>query len=121
MEENTTFVELTTVSTVMDADYIRMILESNGIDCYLQNEHSLTAMPMHNLAIGGVGVMVPESQREQAQSALQEAGVQISFPDPQQSITTERPAMFHPWFLWLMVGAILLYLVLSWGSAVLYE
>ena len=61
-----------------EADPVVAWLESEGIECYVTNEHTITMNWLYSNAIGGVGVQVKAADVEQANEILQV----ISNPDP---------------------------------------
>jgi DNA-directed RNA polymerase subunit RPC12/RpoP len=47
-------------------------LQSDGVECYLIDENTVTIDPLLSNAIGGIKLMVRESQEEQARSLLRQ-------------------------------------------------
>lgn len=47
-------------------------LQDESINCYLQDEHSVTIGPFLSNTIGGIKLMVPEQQAERALALLKE-------------------------------------------------
>ena len=54
-----------------EADPVVAWLESEGIECFLTNEHTVTMNWLYSNAIGGVGVRVKAADVERANEALQ--------------------------------------------------
>jgi predicted RNA-binding Zn-ribbon protein involved in translation (DUF1610 family) len=54
----------------MEANIARGMLAEEGIDAFLDNENTMTIIPMLGTAGGGIRLMVPEQQKEQALSIL---------------------------------------------------
>ncbi len=63
-------VTLTTFHTASSADFYKMILDTEGIDCFLQDDLTNTAAPHYSLMTGGVKLMVKTSDAERAMAAL---------------------------------------------------
>ena len=49
------------------------MLQENGINCHLNDEHIVTMDPLLNAAVGGIKIMVAESQFERALGLVKEA------------------------------------------------
>ena len=56
----------------IDANIIMGRLEEEGINCWLKDENTVTIDPILTNAIGGIKLMVPESQAERAFKLLRE-------------------------------------------------
>ena len=54
-----------------EADPVVAWLESEGIECFLTNEHTVTMNWLYSNAIGGVGVQVKAADAERANEILQ--------------------------------------------------
>lgn len=54
-----------------EADPVVAWLESEGIECFLTNEHTVTMNWLYSNAIGGVGVQVKAADTERANEILQ--------------------------------------------------
>lgn len=78
------FVRLQTFMNYIDANIILGRLKNEGIDCWLKNENTSVIMPVWNTALGGIGLMVRDSQAEKASYVLrkiaEEKKEQISCP-----------------------------------------
>ena len=61
---------LTTFTNYMDAHLCQMHLEEEGINCWLKDENTVTIDPILTNAIGGIKLMVHESQQERAADLL---------------------------------------------------
>lgn len=82
--------ELITVATFShptEADPVVAWLESEGIECFLTNEHTVTMNWLYSNAIGGVGVRIRASDVKRANEILQV----ISNPDAtgEESVPTD--------------------------------
>ena len=60
------FVPVQSYDNYIEANIIRSRLEQEGISCWLQDENSATTTPFLANSIGGIKVMVPESQVDSA-------------------------------------------------------
>ena len=66
--------ELITVANFshpIEADPVVAWLESEGIECFVSNEHTVTMNWLYSNAIGGVGVQVKAAEVERANEILQ--------------------------------------------------
>jgi hypothetical protein len=57
-------------NTPIEANIVKGLLESNGIFCFLQDEHSIGINPLYNLALGGVKLIVSSEDEERANEVL---------------------------------------------------
>ncbi|MGC4035522.1 MAG: DUF2007 domain-containing protein [Chitinophagaceae bacterium] len=57
---------LQTFTNYIEANILLGRLEEEGIHCFLQDEYTVTIDPLLSNAIGGIKLMVPESQLERA-------------------------------------------------------
>ncbi len=60
------FVVLNSYSNYIDAHIIRGVLEEEGINCWLKDEHTVTIDPILTNAVGGIKIMVYKGQAERA-------------------------------------------------------
>jgi hypothetical protein len=65
-------ITVATFSNAIDAHIIMGKLESEGIQCFLKDEHTVTANPMYEIAYGGIKLQVPEKDVEAAKEILKE-------------------------------------------------
>ena len=64
---------------VMEANLVKSVLQSNGIECFITNENFATLMPVYNSMMGGmIKILVMEHDAEQARSILAETHPQES-------------------------------------------
>lgn len=70
-------ITVATFSHPTEADPVVAWLESEGIECFLTNEHTVTMNWLYSNAIGGVGVQIRAADIERANEILQI----ISSPD----------------------------------------
>jgi hypothetical protein len=64
------FVPLYTFTNYIDANLFLIHLQEEGINCWLKDEHTVTIDPIISNAIGGIKLMVHESQNERAAALL---------------------------------------------------
>ena len=64
------FVQLQSFSNYIDAHMLKGQLEEAGIQCWLKDENSMTITPFLNNALGGIKLMVAESDLETAKELL---------------------------------------------------
>ena len=74
------FVIAQVYNNYIDANIIMGRLEEEGINCWLKDENTVTIDPILTNAVGGIKLMVPESQAERAFELLKQ------FRSQQQSI-----------------------------------
>lgn len=65
------FVAICTYDNYIPAHIAMGRLQAENINCYLQDEYSVTIDPFLSNAIGGIKLMVAEAQTERAISILQ--------------------------------------------------
>jgi len=64
-------INLTTCNTSIEANMIKGLLDSEGIECFLTNENFTTLMPGYNGMLGsGIQVMIDEAEYERATEIL---------------------------------------------------
>ena len=66
------FYQLRSYDNYIVANLQLQLLQVNGISCYLQDEHTITIDPLLSPAIGGMKLMVRESDAEKASHLLDE-------------------------------------------------
>ena len=64
-------VTITTFSNSIEAHISKGRLESEGIACFLKDEHTINANPMYHLALGGIKLQVWEKDVERATALIQ--------------------------------------------------
>lgn len=60
------FVTLKSFNNYVDAHIILGRLKNEGIECWLKNENTTTIMPIWTTAIGGIQLMVDQTQQKKA-------------------------------------------------------
>ena len=119
MKDNDTFVDLTTVSLLQEADIIRSVLEGQNIPTQIVGEYT-TNMFMHmSLALNtkGVRILVPQSRLEMAREALtvqdrtpeDEPG--LGFNDTEADLCAKRSydCALYTWMFFPMIGFTIYY------------
>ena len=69
------FKQIATYDNFMLANMTLGLLQENEINCHLKDENIVTIDPLLNPAVGGIKLMVAESEFEQAQSLIKAAEV----------------------------------------------
>ena len=64
------WVEVHNSNWLHEAQFIRSLLESEGIDVFIPNEFTLGAQPAYGPALGGVRVLVARRDVERAKEIL---------------------------------------------------
>lgn len=64
------FVLLQSFDNYIDAHIVLGRLEDQGINCWLKDENIVTINPIYNNAIGGIKLMVPKDQMQEASELL---------------------------------------------------
>lgn len=117
-QEYDAFIELTSYLIVNQADMARMLLESEEIECYLINDKTSTAIPVYAPAIGGIGLMVRQSQAERAWQILFENNLVSETQGESMSQRMDNlirhwyPRKYGQWTLWAFLGVLLGYAIL---------
>lgn len=63
-------ITLKTFDDSISAHILRNRLESEGISCFIHDEHVVTMNPLYNIAVGGIKLKVKEEDLEQALAVL---------------------------------------------------
>ena len=66
------FVVLQVYDNYIDANIMLGRLSSEGIDCWLKDENSVSIIPALTYAIGGIKLMAPETDAEKAFELLRQ-------------------------------------------------
>jgi hypothetical protein len=93
------WVTLKSYSTPIEAQVARTKLESEEIECFIRDEHTLTINWLYSNAMGGVRLCVLEPDLERARMSLAEGdAVSLqSCPECGGSDFSEEPARGHWW------------------------
>ena len=67
------YIQLASFDNYITANLQLQILQEEGIQCYLKDEYTVTIDPLLSPAIGGMKLMVAESQSERALTILSDA------------------------------------------------
>jgi hypothetical protein len=71
MDQNDDWVQAWNCNWVHQAQFLKSVLESEGIDVFLPDEHALGVQPGLTAAAGGVRVMVHASDRQRAMELIE--------------------------------------------------
>lgn len=66
------FVTVKVFDNPIEAHLLKTKLESEGIPCFLQDEHIVSLNPLYNYAVGGIKLVIRNSDIEAASSIIQE-------------------------------------------------
>jgi metallophosphoesterase superfamily enzyme len=66
------FIPLLAFNDYIEAHILLGRLQNEGINCWLQNENMVTVFPALTNAVGGIKLMVEESQEEKATELLRQ-------------------------------------------------
>jgi hypothetical protein len=66
------FIQVRSYDNYIYAHIILSMLQDAGINCYLKDEYTITIDPLLSPALGGIKVMVADSQLERALELLEE-------------------------------------------------
>lgn len=67
---NSNLIKLIAFDNAIDANLLKLSLENEGIDTYIFDENTVTIDPLISIAIGGIKVMVKESDLELARKVV---------------------------------------------------
>ena len=67
------WVQICNVGWVHEANFVKSVLESEGIQVLIPDEHTLGLQPLYANALGGVRVLVPKGQFGRATELLASA------------------------------------------------
>ena len=67
------FKQVASFDNYMLANMTLGLLQENGINCHIKDEHIVTVDPLLNPAVGGIKILVEESEFEKAQALLKQA------------------------------------------------
>lgn len=71
----------------IEAHLLKTKLESEGIPCFLKDEHIISLNPLYNYAVGGIKLMIRSADLEAAQAIIQEIDQAPSLDENDQQIT----------------------------------
>jgi len=66
------FVLVESFTNYIEANIVMGNLESQGINCWLKDENTITVIPIYNTVLGGIKLMVAEDQVEDARTILEQ-------------------------------------------------
>jgi len=70
-----TLVNIASFHTPESAEVARLALEAESIEAFVADNHTISVLPWYTIAIGGVRILVSESDAVRARSILSEAGL----------------------------------------------
>lgn len=70
--QDSSLITCATFNTAMEAYVLRSKLESEGIVCYVFDEHTVTMNPLYNVTVGGVKLKISARDSEKAKAILNE-------------------------------------------------
>jgi hypothetical protein len=68
-------VNIASFDTPESAEVARLTLEARSIKAFIADNHTVSVLPWYTTAIGGVRLLVPESEAMTARTILNEAGL----------------------------------------------
>lgn len=68
------FIQVRSYDNYIYAHIVLSMLQDSGINCYLKDEYTITIDPLLSPALGGIKVMVADSQLERALELLEQTG-----------------------------------------------
>jgi hypothetical protein len=71
---NETFITVLSRNQPFEVDMAVLLLENEGINCFLENEFTVNAHPFYSNAVGGIKLNVRPEHAENAIITLKEAG-----------------------------------------------
>jgi hypothetical protein len=70
----TNFIQIRSYDNYLSAHIVLAKLQDSDINCHLKDEYTLTIDPLLSPALGGIKLMVAESQAKRALGLLEETG-----------------------------------------------
>lgn len=95
--------------TAFSAHVIQGRLQADGIECYVQDEHSVQMTPMFSNAIGGIKLQVKEEDVQIAVALLRQSGYRTVFDAPPVTPPKEQHILLR--FIKFLAAAVIL---LAW-------
>jgi hypothetical protein len=68
------FIQVQAFDNYVSAHIVMAMLQDAGINCHLKDEYTLTIDPLLGPALGGIKLMVIDSQMERALELLEQTG-----------------------------------------------
>ena len=68
------FIQVRSYDNYIYAHIVLSMLQDSGINCHLKDEYTITIDPLLSPALGGIKLMVADSQLERALELLAETG-----------------------------------------------
>lgn len=92
--------------TAFSAHVVEGRLQADGIECYIQDEHTLQINPLYNNALGGIKLQVKEEDVSLAVALIRQTGYRTIFDTLPE--TTQKQQHIIVRFLKFIVAAVLL-------------
>ena len=92
-----------------NAHLVQGRLQADGLECYIQDEHSVQINPMYNVALGGIKLQVKDTDVQPAVAMLRQLGYPTVFDIPYT--TEKKPPHILLRFLKFLAAVII---VLGW-------
>lgn len=67
-----TLITIKTFENAVDAHILRTKLESEGIECFIFDENTVSLNPLYNVAVGGVKLKIDEKDLDKARKIYEE-------------------------------------------------
>lgn len=109
------FVTVARFSSSFDMHVIKGRLEADGIKCFVMDEHTISANPMGDIALGGMKLKVQEKDVEAAMELLKDTGYNDSGSVSGFNLFTSIKKETSIWRIILLIIMALL-LILSAGG-----
>jgi hypothetical protein len=68
------FIQVRSYDNYIYAHIVLSMLQDSGINCHLKDEYTITIDPLLSPALGGIKLMVADSQLERALELLEQTG-----------------------------------------------
>jgi Putative prokaryotic signal transducing protein len=98
------FIQIGSFDNYISANLQLSLLQEEGIQCYIQDEYTVTIDPLLSPAIGGMKIMVYEPQTNRAKEIIEEAGkaflLQIDCPHCGRNTLQWKTEIRKPSGLW---------------------
>ncbi len=115
---NMQLVTIAVFALAFNAQVVKGRLEADGIECYIQDEHTVQVNPMLNNALGGIKLQVKDTDVPLAVSLLRQTGYRTVFDVPQTPQKKELHVALR-FLKFLVAGVALLgwlYFIDVWGK-----
>lgn len=104
------FVTVATFANAFNANVVKGRLDSEGIPCFIKDEHTVAMNPFYSGALGGIKLQVREEDEADARRLLAELGyVQRFTPPPPEEKRTHPLIAFGKFIFWSALVLTFLY------------